>query len=73
MSATYAKAMRGESHYRAKLTEEDVRNIRALAAERRALLDRAAALSTPAIAEKYEVKPSCIERVIYGQTWSHVS
>lgn len=69
----FATAPRGESHYRAKLTEDDVRALRAIAAERRELLDRLVAISNRALAEKFEVKQSCIERVIYGQTWTHVT
>lgn len=69
----YAAAARGESHYAAKLTEDDVRALRAIVAERRQLLDRLAAISNKALAEKFDVKESCIERVIYGQTWTHVA
>lgn len=72
MGATFATAPRGEAHYRAKLTEHDVRLLRALAAERRQLLEQAAELSNAALAAKFGVTPACVERVLYGQTWSHV-
>ncbi len=68
----YAAAPRGESHYRAKLTEADVRALRAIALERRQLLDRLAAISNRALAAKFEVTERCIDRVLYGQTWTHV-
>lgn len=69
----YASAARGEAHYKAKLTESDVRLLRALAEERRALLDRLAALSNRALAGKFDVTERCVERVLYGQTWTHVA
>lgn len=72
MSGTYATAKRGEGHYKARLTDGDVLVLRQIAAERRTLLARLAAISNRALAEKFDVTPSCIERVIYGQTWSHV-
>lgn len=73
MSATYAKAVRGQDHYRARLTDDDVRALRQIAAERRELLDRLAAISNRALAEKFGVTAACVERVIYGQTWSHIA
>ena len=69
----YATAKRGENHYAAKLTNDDVRHIRALVEERRALAKRLSALSNRSIAEKFDVTTSCIERVIYGQTWTHIT
>lgn len=73
MSATYAKAVRGQDHYRSKLTDDDVRALRQIASDRRALLAQLAALSNRALAEKFNVTPACVERVIYGQTWSHIA
>lgn len=72
MPATYATAPRGMQHYRAKLTDDDVRLIRAAAARRRELLNEAARLSTRVLAEKFEVAPTTIERIVYRERWSHV-
>ena len=72
MSATYAKAVRGQQHYRAKLTDDDVRALRQIVADRRQMAARLAALSNRALAEKFGVTTACVERVIYGQTWSHI-
>lgn len=64
--------IRGSAHPLAKLTEHDVRLILQLAAERRQLLDAASRLSTTRLAEKFDVAPSTIERIIYGERWGHV-
>lgn len=63
---------RGEKHYRAKLTDDDVRLIRRAEIERRRLREQAEQLSNRALAEKFGVSPRCIERVL-GDGWSHVA
>ena len=73
MSATYAKAVRGQDHYKAKLTDEDVRALKQIAADRREMMGKLSAMSNRALAQKFDVSERCIERVIYGQTWSHVA
>ena len=73
LSPHHAYAPRGAGHYRAKLTESDVRHLHQLAAERRALQTRISALSNRELAAKFDVTESCVERVLYGQTWTHVS
>jgi len=72
MPGTYQTAKRGEDHYNARLTEEDVRWIRQLGAERSALLERARELSNMQLAEKFSVTRHTIERVLSRERWSHV-
>ena len=64
--------MRGEAHYAARLTADDVRLIRALGEERARLLAQARQLSDSAIAEKFGVHPSAIKQVLSYRTWGHV-
>lgn len=54
------RVCRGERHHSAKLTEEDVREI------------RASGLSGPALAAQYGVKPSAIYKLLDGRSWKHV-
>jgi len=54
---------RGERNPRAKLTESDVRLIRALGAH---------GLTQRAIAAKFEVSKRAVEAVLTGQSWRHV-
>ena len=58
------KRTRGEGHGLHKLTESDVRDIRAR---------RAAGEEIQSITASYPVNQSTIERVIYRQTWRHVA
>jgi len=51
---------KGESHWRAKLTEEDV------------LVIRASTDSTYALAKRYGVDPAVIGSAISGKTWCHL-
>ena len=55
---------RGERNPRAKLTESDVRLIRALGAH---------GLTQRAIAAKFEVSKRAVEAVLTGQSWRHVA
>lgn len=72
MSGSYAKARRGSDHYKAILTEDDVRIIRAAAEERARLRAEASRLSNLELAFKFGVGKKCIERIVARQTWSHV-
>lgn len=67
-----ANHSRGESHYRAKLTNDDVRLIREAAEYRRKLIAEAASLSDANLAEKFGVSKSAIGRVLYSGAWGHV-
>ena len=63
---------RGSDHYRSKLTEDDVRLIRAAVEHRRNLIAEANKLSDTNLAEKMGVTRSSIGRIVYGNSWSHV-
>lgn len=63
---------KGEDHYKAKLTINDVLEIRRAAKKRRELLDQAKQYSNQQIADKYGVSSNCIQRVIYGQSWKSI-
>lgn len=52
----------GSNHYASKLTEDDVREIRALRGKVRG----------DELARKYDVFPSCISKIQNGQRWKHV-
>jgi len=54
------RSQRGEGHYAAKLTEDDVRAI------------RASRLSGPDLASQYGVKFSAIYKIKDGRSWKHV-
>ena len=56
---------KGESHGRAKLTEESVRTIFKLREKR--------ALSVAEMATMFNVRENAIYRVLHRETWSHVS
>ncbi len=62
----------GVDHWNAKLTEDDVRLIRALVEERAMHLAEARKLTDAAIAEKFEVHPNTIWKV-YRTSWTHVA
>lgn len=72
MSGTHATAKRGSDHYAARLTEDDVRLIRAAGRERRRLLDDARRLSDAELAAKFECGVSTISRILSRQLWAHV-
>jgi len=52
--------LRGETHYRSRLTEQDIRAI------------RQSALSNVALAEHYGMKRDTIYKIRIGRIWSHV-
>lgn len=54
------RSQRGEGHYAAKLTEDDVRAI------------RASDLSGPALGERYGVSPFTIYKILDRRSWAHV-
>jgi hypothetical protein len=54
---------RGESNHRSKLTEDDVRLIRALGDHR---------VPQRVIAAKFEVSKTAVEAVLTGKSWRHV-
>ena len=55
------RQMRGEKHYRAKLSESDVREI------------RSSTEATATLARRYGLSRSAIGGVRYGKNWRHVS
>lgn len=57
------KASRGEAHYRAKLTEDQVRAIRA---------EHAAGASYLALAARYGVGKTTIGHILAGRSWKHL-
>ncbi len=64
--------VRGSAHYNSKLTEDDVRLILSLAAERDKLRAAAGELTNAKIAEKFEVAKGTIEKITQGRGWSHI-
>jgi predicted XRE-type DNA-binding protein len=56
----------------AKLTDEDIKHIRALNAERIALRDRLDAVSQKAIAEKFGISQSRVSEICNGTGWGHI-
>lgn len=63
---------RGQQLKHSKLTDEDVRLLRKCAAERERLRKEANELSNKRLAEKFDVHPRTIEKVLQGFTWFHV-
>ena len=66
------KVKRGTELPQSKLTEDDVRQIWALVAERESLRKRLSGLTNKAIAERLGVHVRTIERILYEGAWSHV-
>lgn len=66
------KIMRGSGHYRAKLTEDDVRLILELKAERDRLIAEAKKITTKRLADKFGVHEKTVQRVFYRGGWGHV-
>jgi hypothetical protein len=71
MSAT-RNPQRGSARWNAKLTDDDVRLIRELVAERERLLTEARKLTDEAIAAKFEVHPHTVWKVTKRDSWAHV-
>jgi len=57
----------------AKLTEDDVKMIRELMAEREYHRRQASHLTNAKIAEKYGVHQRTIDRISAGENWGHVA
>lgn len=68
----YLGARRGSQLPSSKLTEEDVRLIHSLANEREALREQLRNMSNAALAEKFEVSASTIDKIVNGSAWRHV-
>lgn len=66
------RVKRGSDLPHAKLTEDDVRQIRGLIAYREELRARIAALTNRRIAQKFEVHHRTIDRISVGESWGHV-
>lgn len=63
---------RGEAHYNSKLTEDDVRLIRSLVAERNRLLCEANKLTGNKIAEKFDIHKSTVHKISSFGYWKAV-
>ena len=63
---------RGADRYNAKLSEDDVRLIRALVAERERLLTEARKLTDAKIAAKFEIHENTVWKVRQKASWIHV-
>jgi hypothetical protein len=66
------KYVRGEQVKQAKLTADDVEEIRSARRQRNHLREHIKTLSNEALAARYKVSVSTIEFVIAGTTWKHV-
>ena len=64
--------VRGEKVKQAKLTAEDVEEIRSARRQRNHLREHIKTLSNEALAARYKVSVSAVEAVITGTTWKHV-
>jgi hypothetical protein len=62
----------GENHHKAKLTEDDVRNIRAIHDDYRKALEAIKHMTPSAQARKHDVSKNAIESVIYRKSWKGV-
>lgn len=63
---------RGSSRYNAKLSECDVKQIRDLISYRDDLLNRARQVTFKKLSEKFGVSSNVIQRIAYGEAWTHV-
>ena len=66
------KVKRGTELPQSKLTEDEVRQIWALVAEREKLRKRLSNLTNKAIADRFGVHVRTIEHILYEGAWSHV-
>ena len=64
--------MRGEQQHCAKLTADDVRNIREIIAHREKLRKELSAITNKALAEKFDVHERTIDKITNRSTWAHV-
>jgi hypothetical protein len=63
---------KGSAHSNAKLTEDDVKLILALNQERLEIRKRLKQVSIEAIANKFDMSPTVIGRIVNGHSWRHV-
>lgn len=70
--AQHINAPRGEDARAAKLTDDDIRIIRQLIADRDALRAEASKLRNKDIAKKFDVHPRTIDKISTRRTWGHV-
>jgi len=68
----FVHSHKGVDHWSCKLTEEDVRLIRALYLERKKRLAYADELTMGKIAVKFGVAEGTVRDVILYETWKHV-
>jgi len=59
---SHGTVVRGEEHYAAKLTESEIKKIRALSKM----------LPQTEIAARFGVRPSCINKIVHRQSWRHI-
>ena len=68
------KVKRGSELPQAKLTEDQVRQLLRLAAKRRRVRQAVTQrLGNRALARRFGVSVSTVERILAGETWSHVA
>lgn len=65
LSADFTTVPRGERHYRSRLTEDQVRAMRAE--------HDAGGVTRSVLAAKYGITVMALDRIIYRQTWRHVT
>lgn len=63
---------RGERCHNAKLTKRDIKLLFQCVDERERLRKEASKLTNEKLAEKFEVHPRTIEKVLRRETWFHV-
>jgi len=63
---------RGENHYKAKLSNCEVKWIKDLLAQREKLLKQARDLTNAKLAEKFEVSKRTIDKISEGYSWIHI-
>ena len=66
------KVKRGVELPQSKLTDDDVRNIRALVEYREKVKRELAGLTNAALAEKFDIHTRSIEKIVARETWGHV-
>ena len=67
------KVKRGSELPWAKLTEDDVRLIREIVAEREEMKKQLKWMTNAALAEKFGVSLNAMERAVTGESWAHVA
>lgn len=62
----------GEKHHSSKLTDDDVRKIKRLIADKEYHYEQWTRLTYAIIGEKFEVTASTIEAIANGKNWKHI-